>query len=185
MKAKFSYYTGLFALVLTLSACGGSDTNIDLDDSAGGSNTEQMNGNMDMTAEYQCGQNDHPSVGKTMVFSTLAHDVSGSAQIVDNCTIRVSAFNYDGGGPAVYFYAGFDGNYRDDGAGFALGTMLNGTVYSGDSIDVTLTSAEQLDKLNGLSVWCADFNVSFGDGLFMQLCCIYYLGIKLKKAVTS
>ncbi|WP_440903076.1 DM13 domain-containing protein [Catenovulum sp. SX2] len=164
MKIKLSQYIVLLAAVLTLASCG-SDTKVDID--AGGSNSEQMNDDMDMMADYQCGQNDHPSVGKTMVFSTLAHDVSGSAQIIDNCTIRVSAFNYDGGGPAVYFYGGIDGNYRDDGAGFAIGPMLNGTVYSGDSIDVTLTSADQLDKLNGLSVWCADFNVSFGDGLFM------------------
>ncbi|EWH08389.1 hypothetical protein DS2_17647 [Catenovulum agarivorans DS-2] len=161
-----------FATIFALAACG-SDTSVDINTGTENDGMEQMADDKmdekkdDMTAQYQCGQNDHPSVGQTMVFSNLAHDVSGSAQIVDNCTIRVSAFNYDGGGPAVYFYGGIDGDYRDDGAGFILGEKLNGTVYSGDTIEVTLESATQLDKMNGLSVWCADFNVSFGDGLFM------------------
>ncbi|KMT66833.1 DM13 domain-containing protein [Catenovulum maritimum] len=167
MKLQLTRIGLMLAATLTISACG-TDTTIDIKKAASDEGSEQMSDdNMDMNTQYKCDENDHPNVGKTMVFSTLAHDVSGSAQILDNCTIRVSAFNYDGDGPAVYFYGGIDGVYSDDSGGFALGNMLNGTVYSGDTIDVTLTSAAQLDQLNGLSVWCADFNVSFGDGLFM------------------
>ena len=176
----FAYFALTFGAAITLAGCG-SDAQVDIDTgNAGDTDSVQMTDDMkddmkdggsdqmnDMASQFACGNTDHPSVGKTMVFSTNAHDVSGSAQIIDNCTIRVSAFNYDGGGPAVYFYAGVNGEYRDGSGGFAIGPKLNGTVYSGDSIEVTLTSADKLDKLNGISVWCADFNVSFGDGLFM------------------
>lgn len=119
--------------------------------------------------QSSCSDADHSKVGQTMSFSTLAHDVMGSAEIIDNCTIKVSGFSYDGTGPAVYFYAGVNGQYssRNGGAGFAIGTQLvEGTAYNQDSVILKLSSPSVLDDFNGLSVWCVDFDVSFGDGLF-------------------
>lgn len=169
---KISRPTLIFLFAFGVSACGGGSENSSMMPSAviePQVESEEMSpepNNPVTQSDYNCGSNDHPRVGQTLVFSTNAHDVGGSAQIVDNCTIRVSAFNYDGGGPLVYFYAGIDGQYREAQGGFALGTPLNGKVYSGDTVLINLTSAVQLDQMNGLSVWCADFNVSFGEGQF-------------------
>ncbi|WP_159083994.1 DM13 domain-containing protein [Saccharobesus litoralis] len=118
-------------------------------------------------SSFSCGDNDHPKVGQTMTFSMKAHDVSGNAEIIDNCTIRVSNFNYDGGGPQVLFYGGVDGDYKDSTVGFAIGSQLNrSSAYVNETLTLSLNSPSTLDMMNGLSVWCAAVNTSFGDGIF-------------------
>lgn len=125
------------------------------------SNDQQANNSSDVT--YQCGNADHPSVGHMAILSTLHHDVAGQVLIKDNCTLEVTSFTYDGEGPSVYFYLGLDSNFKD---GFAVGEQLNGTVFDNDSFEVKLQSTDALDKMNSISVWCYDFDVSFGDGVF-------------------
>lgn len=50
-----------------------------------------------------CGGKTSAKVGKTLTLSSRAHGVSGTATVVDDCTIQLSNFNYDGGGlPDVY-----------------------------------------------------------------------------------
>lgn len=151
------------ALVTFLAACGGSS-----DDSPAEDNIGMMAGGNNMSGDgsgYTCGNSDHPKVGQMAILSTLAHDVAGQVLIKDNCTLEVTGFSYDGGGPSVYFYGGVDGDY--DAQGFRIGEQLNGQVYNDASFTVTLDSAAHLDQMNGISVWCYDFAVSFGDGLFM------------------
>jgi cytochrome c len=112
-----------------------------------------------------CAGSDHPKVGQVANFTTKAHEVTGRAEIINNCTIRITEFNYDGGGPDVFFYAGDDGDYRN---GYALGTQLNGRTYTNETIVLSLASPSDLDDLDGLSVWCVLFDASFGDGFFLQ-----------------
>jgi hypothetical protein len=126
--------------------------------------TSKMDGS-ENDSDYQCGNSDHPKVNQLAILSTLHHGVMGQVQVEDNCTLTVSSFSYDGEGPAVYFYGGIDGEYEEKG--FAIGEQLNGTVYDNDSFTIRLDSPKQLDNMNGISVWCHDFAVSFGDGLFM------------------
>lgn len=121
--------------------------------------------NLDNT-NYLCSNADHPSVGSMAVLNTYHHMVAGEVTIIDNCTIRVSNFTYDGEGPAVYFYGGKDGRYDAADGGFPFGMKLNGQSYTNDNFTITLDSPSWLDDMNGVSVWCADFSVSFGDGLF-------------------
>ncbi|WP_163133501.1 DM13 domain-containing protein [Agarivorans sp. Alg241-V36] len=113
---------------------------------------------------YTCNASDHPKVGQVAMLSTLSHGVSGRVEILDNCTIEVSEFNYDGGGPDVLFYGAPSSNYNQ--GGFAIGDTINGPIYNNDTLQLSLDNAEQLDQLAGISVWCRDFSVSFGDGLF-------------------
>jgi mono/diheme cytochrome c family protein len=110
-----------------------------------------------------CAGNDHPKVGQVANLSTNAHEVSGRAEIINNCTIEITSFNYDGGGPDVFFYTGLNGNYQN---GNALGTQLNGQQYSNETIVLSLSTPADLDSFDGLSVWCVLFAASFGDGLF-------------------
>lgn len=105
----------------------------------------------------------HPRVGQTLRLVSKAHGVQGSAIIIDDCTIKVDGFSYDGGGVDVRFYGGIDDDYAN---GFPMTENLVGTPFSNQSLNITMPADKSLDDLNGLSVWCYDFTVSFGDGRF-------------------
>ena len=98
--------------------------------------------------------------------STLFHNVSGTVTIVDANTLLVEDFNYDGGGPAVYFYLGADNTDGSFNSGLGIGPLLTGTTYTNDTLLVDLPGTQTLDGYTAISVWCADFNVNFGSGTF-------------------
>lgn len=105
----------------------------------------------------------HSLVGTVRQFTTRSHNVSGTMTIVDDRTIEVSNFVYDGLGPSVFFYTGVDGDYSSSGGGRIIGEMLNGRSFNGETVTLTLPEDLTLDDFNGLSVWCDIFFVSFGD----------------------
>lgn len=113
-----------------------------------------------------CGS-DHPAVGSTGEFSTLAHGVSGHAEIIDNCTIQITNFNYDATAPAVYFYGANNNSFSN---GFTIGEQLrdNGIDYVNDTITITLPENKTLDDLSHLSVWCVEVSVNFGSFEFSK-----------------
>ncbi len=102
----------------------------------------------------------HPLVGRSAEFSTIAHEVSGTMTVLDDRTIEISNFNYDGLGVEVIFYYGTDGDYRSGGA---IGPELTGTRFVNETFTLTLPDNLTLDDFNGLSVWCVPFNANFGD----------------------
>ena len=102
-------------------------------------------------------------IGQTATLSTLAHRVSGVAKVVDDCTIEVANFNYDGGGlQFVYAYGVLNTNYA---AGFIVGPNIRGTAYNNQLLVIELKSGD-IDKMNSISIWCTEARVSFGDGIF-------------------
>jgi Electron transfer DM13 len=105
-------------------------------------------------------------IGQVANLSTRSHGVKGQAKIVDDCTIEISNFSYDGGGLSkVFVYGAKGGNYV---AGFPIGPNLKGTVFSNQTLRVTLQAGD-LDKLDGISIWCTDANANFGDGTFAAM----------------
>ncbi len=108
---------------------------------------------------------EHEKVGQSGFFNTFAHNVSGKATIIDDCTIEISQFSYDGGGPDVYFYGATEHQYASAQA-FPLGQQINGKAYDNASIIITLPQNKTLDDLTGLSVWCVDFAANFGQMQF-------------------
>jgi len=114
--------------------------------------------------ESECG-NSHPMVGASLTLSSRAHSVNGTVRIVDNCTLEIRNFSYDGGGPNVYVYGAVDGDYIN---GFAMGNKLTGTRFNNQTLTITLNDETVLDNFNSLSIWCVDFDVSFGDGIFQS-----------------
>lgn len=108
---------------------------------------------------------DHEMIGYSGFFDTLAHNVAGKATIIDDCTIQITNFDYDGGGPEVYFYGAINHNYTDTSA-FPIGQKLNGKVYDNAAFTIKLPANKTLSDLNGLSVWCVDFNANFGQMTF-------------------
>jgi hypothetical protein len=94
---------------------------------------------------------------------TVQHGVSGMVKVLDNCTLQITNFNYDGGGlPDVFVYGGKGGDYA---AGFAIGPNLFGTPVVNGTVLLPLKDGD-LDKLDGVSIWCVRARVNFGDGLF-------------------
>ena len=86
--------------------------------------------------------------------------------MVDDCTIEIANFSYDGKGLAtVYVYGALKGNYL---RGFAIGENLKGKVFTGQTLKVTLKPGD-LDKLDGISIWCEDAKANFGDGSFVAI----------------
>ena len=146
------WFTSASALVLAsaLAACGG-----------GGDATPAAAATPNVQA---CGGKTSAKVGKTLNLNSLSHGVSGKATVVDDCTIQLSNFNYDGGGlPDVYVWGAKGGNY--DG-GFRIGSNLFGTPRSNETVLVQLQAGD-IDKLDGISIWCEGARVSFGDGRFI------------------
>lgn len=110
----------------------------------------------------------HPKIGQIASLSTFAHQVSGTAMIVDDCTIRIDDFIFDGGGIDVRFYGGLGGNYT---AGFSMSEedLRRPEGYDGtEAVYAQLPEGRTLDDLDGISVWCVPVAASFGDGLFEE-----------------
>jgi len=105
----------------------------------------------------------HPSVGTVAEFSTFAHDVSGTMTIIDDRTIEITNFNYDGTGISVFFYNGVDGNFFQPNSQEIGQQLLRATPYVNETIVLTLPDGLTLDDFNSLSVWCVPFFASFGE----------------------
>jgi len=112
-------------------------------------------------------------------FINYAHGISGSVYLVDEKTLLIKGFKYDGAGPDAFFWAGTEGSpssvgtilpYPFEGKFFAYedqsAPILTGQ-FSGDK-DIVLTLPETLKStdIKWLSVWCRAFSVNFGDLTF-------------------
>jgi mono/diheme cytochrome c family protein len=103
-------------------------------------------------------------LGWTAELETFFHNVGGTAEIVDDCTVVISNFTYDGTGIDVRIYGGQDGDY-DNGFAMTDDLLLNGG-YDGVTLVAKLPDGESMEDLDGISVWCVDVGVDFGSGLF-------------------
>ncbi|NJK32955.1 MAG: c-type cytochrome, partial [Deltaproteobacteria bacterium] len=92
------------------------------------------------------------------------HGVGGTAEIIDDCTVEITNFTYDGTGIDVRIYGGQGGDYDN---GFAMTEdLLKPGGYSGVTLIAKLPPGESMDMLDGISVWCVDVGVDFGSGSF-------------------
>lgn len=106
----------------------------------------------------------HPKIGQTAVLQEFFHDVAGTAEIVDDCTIRITGFDYDAEGIVVQLYGGLGGDYDN---GFAMGDDLVGPVpFNNATVDFELPQGMTMDDLDGVSVWCVNIGIDFGSGNF-------------------
>lgn len=106
-----------------------------------------------------------PGPGWTAELVGTAHDVAGEAVLVDEGTIEVRDFDYDGGGLNARFYLVVDGAPFD--ASLELTDNLVGTgPYAGDTLTLTLPEAAAPGTWDSLTLWCVPARVSFGFGTF-------------------
>lgn len=155
-----------------------------------------MNGGMDAGMDRDSGSGtdtsrnckaDDEMVGATADLNDPQnpHAVGGTAEIVDNCTVEIRNFTYDGRGIVVEIYGtsqvikGPDGNVQgpDFDAGYSMSENLvksdpnpNDDMYpyDGATLRFQLPSDKTLDDLEYISVWCVEAGISFGDGEFTR-----------------
>ncbi|XP_041786217.1 protein Skeletor, isoforms B/C isoform X1 [Anopheles merus] len=98
--------------------------------------------------------------------SELHHGVSGSVYAVDARTLFLKNFNYDGEGPAAYFYVGNTRAPNNKGAHRLRDERGRAGVlrrYRNEDITLSLPEGKTLRDIRWFSVWCDDFSVNFGD----------------------
>ncbi len=106
----------------------------------------------------------HALVGAEAVLETHAHGVEGTARIVDDCSIEISDFHYDGGGLDVRAIVSADpgfGSYQKISE-----DLREGGPYEGMSLALSLREGMSLDDFSHLSIWCEAVGSSFADGEF-------------------
>lgn len=111
-----------------------------------------------------------PQVGwQAELVTDISHDVGGTATIVDEDTLRIDNFTYDGGGSAVYFYLATVENDTAFENGLRIGTLLSDIVFDGNQgpLLVDLPVGETLEGYHGFSVWCEARASNFGSGTFV------------------
>lgn len=109
----------------------------------------------------------HPLVGTSTQFRNIFHGIAGTLTVIDDRTLEVTGFEYDGEGPSVFFYLGTDGLYAARDGGILVGNRLNrSTPYLGETLTINLPNGVTLDDFNGVSVWCDLFFANFGDAVF-------------------
>lgn len=109
----------------------------------------------------------HPLVGTSTQFRNIFHGIAGTLTVINDRTLEVTGFEYDGQGPSVFFYLGTDGQYAARDGGILVGNRLNrNDPYLGETITIALPDGVTLDDFNGVSVWCDLFFANFGDAVF-------------------
>ena len=107
----------------------------------------------------------HPSIGMRAVLQGQGdYEVSGTAVIVDERTVRLENFNYNGRGVDVRFVLAMDEDYD---TGFTVTDDISGNgAFTNVTMDLTLPEGQDLDSFNSISLWCTLFAVDFGSGVF-------------------
>jgi len=111
-----------------------------------------------------CGDDD-PRVGQTAVLEGYFHGVSGTARIVDNCTIVIENFSYDGGGGEVHVIVSPDSDYRNN-AKSLTGQIAQKGSYNNVTMTLPLPVGVTLDDVHNISIMCLSFGINLGEGTF-------------------
>ncbi len=105
----------------------------------------------------------HAKVGQTAVFQTHFHGVAGTAHIVNNHTIELRNFTYDGTGIDVRVIV-------SPNASFSPYTIISGNLlgpaYSNATLTFAVPESINLDYVSYISIWCVPVGINFGDGTF-------------------
>lgn len=110
-----------------------------------------------------CTSND-PRVGTEAELVGRAHGVRGRVAIVDDCTVELRDFHFDGGGLDVRAIGANGANARDYESGAVLTNDLRRAGgYDGETVRIAFPEGVTLDDVQHLSIWCVPANVSFGD----------------------
>ncbi|XP_050698739.1 protein Skeletor, isoforms B/C-like [Eriocheir sinensis] len=101
--------------------------------------------------------------------STLEHKVTGHVYALDNITIYIEGFTYDGEAPDAFFFAG-NNSPRPTSRGFIIPDEQGRTQVLGPyqnrnivlKFPVTKKGQRSLNDVKWVSVWCRKFAIDFG-----------------------
>ncbi|MBX2803144.1 MAG: DM13 domain-containing protein [Myxococcales bacterium] len=105
-----------------------------------------------------------PEIGWEAEFVTRAHDVAGRAVIIDESTIELQDFTYDGGGVNARFFLLIDGEEFHDT--YELTDNLVGQAFDEDTLTLDLPEGTSFEDFNLITLWCVPFRADFGSGVF-------------------
>jgi hypothetical protein len=105
----------------------------------------------------------HAKVGEVAILFTRYHGVTGTVHIVNNRTVELRNFYYDGQGLDVVVYVSPNPSFS---GGTSISGDIRGTNYVDATLRLTLPEGLDLDSISYVSIWCIDIPVSFGDGMF-------------------
>lgn len=127
----------------------------------------------DLASEAGCGDActaDSDVVGARYTLSSLAHGVAGELVVVNDGTLLLEAFDYDGGGVDVRALVAPDrAGLGDD----TVRTMLSEDLrraggYAGASLTFNLPEGMSLDDIGVFAIWCLPFGANFGDAVINE-----------------
>lgn len=113
--------------------------------------------------QTDCGSDD-PRVGQIAELNGHVHGVSGTARIVDNCTIVIEHFNYDG----IAVDSRVVGVVNNDFKNVIVlsGPLMRVGGYQDETLVVHLPQGVTLDDVPVISIDCLTGNDFFGEGNF-------------------
>ncbi|MES1186934.1 MAG: DM13 domain-containing protein, partial [Myxococcales bacterium] len=128
----------------------------------GGGNVNEETGGGGGSSD--CGKT-NPRVGWTadLGVNTGEGQVSGLITMVDDCTLELHDFSYDGNGIDVRVYGSKDSSFRP---AFTMGPNLVGRTFSKETWRVTLPADKTLADLDWVGIWCVAVGADFGSGPF-------------------
>jgi hypothetical protein len=83
--------------------------------------------------------------------------------MIDDCTLELRAFSYDGNGIDVRVYGATDSSFRP---AVTLGPNIVGRTFTKETWRVSLPPDKTLDDLNWVGIWCVAVGADFGSGPF-------------------
>ncbi|XP_022663529.1 protein Skeletor, isoforms B/C-like isoform X2 [Varroa jacobsoni] len=93
------------------------------------------------------------------------HDVAGEVFVVDDKTLFLKGFSYDGQGPDAYFWAGT--SQKTDGSGFIIpnerGSLTKLGQYRNKDLILRLPGNKSVRNIQWISIWCKKFSANFAD----------------------
>ncbi|XP_029156481.1 protein Skeletor, isoforms B/C isoform X2 [Nylanderia fulva] len=99
-----------------------------------------------------------------------AHGIKGTVYAVDDGTIFIKGFSYDGTGPDAYFWVGNTSQPNPDGYIVPYPESESSSndprvlgAYNHTDVILKLPGAKRIRDIKWLSVWCRRFTVDFGD----------------------
>ena len=104
-----------------------------------------------------------PRVGWTadLGINTGEGQVSGFVTAVDDCTLELRDFSYDGNGIDVRVYGSQTTAFKP---GFPLGPNIVGRVFKKETLRVSLPPDKKLTDLEWVGIWCVAVGANFGSG---------------------
>ncbi len=131
-------------------ACGEPIQDVDLDDS--------------LATERGCGDScssDSASIGSRLTLQSHAHGVVGEVVLVNDATVAIEGFGFDGGGLDVRAIVGDSVAAMRDGAYEILSEDLRRAGgYVDARLELTLPDGLTVDDVGVFSIWCLPANAN-------------------------